>query len=179
MKIETKKAILRPWLQSDADRLAAIANNKKIYDNLRDAFPHPYTIDDAKHYIAKAQELDATSNLFAIEKDGVAIGSIGAFFKSDVYRKNVEIGYFLAEEYWGKGLMTSAVFAFVKHLFLNFDIIRIYAEPFARNKGSRKVLEKAGFKLEAVLKKNIIKNEIIEDSCIYSILRENLKQIFL
>lgn len=175
MKIETDKIILRPWIPDDAERLATIANNKNIYDNLRDAFPHPYSIDDAKRYIEKAQGLNVSSILLAIEKDGSVIGSIGAFFQNDVYRKNVEIGYFLAEECWGKGLMTKAVTALVKYLFQNFDIVRIYAEPFARNTGSRKVLENAGFKLEAVLKKNIIKNDTIEDSCIYSILGENLK----
>lgn len=111
--------------------------------------------------------------MFAIEIGGMPAGSIAATFKEDIYRKNVEIGYYLGEEYWGKGIMSKTIKAFVKYLFINFDINRIYAEPFERNIGSRKALEKAGFKLEAILKKNIIKNGTIENSCIYAILRED------
>jgi RimJ/RimL family protein N-acetyltransferase len=172
MRIETDSFALRQWKDDDAERLFIIANNKKIYDNLRDAFPHPYSIEDAKKYISSFKEGNERAIVFAIEMDGKIIGNIGAFFKDDVYRKNTEIGYYLAEEYWGNGIMTKAIRTIVKYLFDSFDIIRIYAEPFARNTGSRKSLEKAGFRLEAVLKKNIIKNEVIEDSCVYAILKE-------
>lgn len=142
---------------------------KKIYDNLRDAFPHPYTLEDAKSYIASVKNIPT---VFAIVVDGKVAGSIGAFIQTDVYRKNAEIGYYLAESYWGSGIMTKIVITLVKYIFENYDIIRIFAEPFARNTGSRRVLEKAGFKLEATLKSNVIKNDIIEDSCIYTILRD-------
>lgn len=169
--IESGGLMLRRWREDDALRLQAIANNKNIYDNLRDAFPYPYTLEDAKKYIASACEKDSSSDLFAIEKDGNAIGSIGAFLKDDIYRKNAEIGYYLDEKYWGRGIMAKAISALLKYLFENYDIIRIYAEPFERNSGSRRALEKAGFTLEAILKRNVIKNGIVENSCIYSILR--------
>lgn len=172
MKITADGFILRGWKNEDAEQLSIIANNKKIYDNLRDAFPFPYTLKDAKDYIEFAQKANSSSVLFAIEKDGKVIGILGAFLKEDVYRKNVEIGYYLAEEYWGRGIMPKAITVLVNYLFDNYDINRVYAEPFARNKESRKALEKAGFRLEVILKCNVIKNGIIEDSCIYSVLKQ-------
>jgi RimJ/RimL family protein N-acetyltransferase len=175
MIIKNDDFVLRYWEDKDAERLSIIANNKKIYNNLRDAFPHPYSIEDAKEYILFAQKEHDLSRLFAIEIEGNVVGSIGAFFKDDVYRKNAEIGYYLDEEYWGRGIMPKVIISLVKYLFDNFEINRVYAEPFARNIGSRRALEKAGFRLEALLKSNVIKNEVIENSCIYSILKEEFK----
>lgn len=171
MIIQKGNILLRPWDMEDAERLAEIANNKNIYGNLRDGFPHPYSIEDAKKFIAGAQEENNQSKIFAILIDGIVVGSIGAFFMKDVYRKNVEIGYYLAEEWWGKGIMTKVIKVLTEYLFDNFDIIRIYAEPFARNYGSRRALEKSGYRFEALLKSNVIKNNEIEDSCIYAILK--------
>lgn len=173
--IETDEFTLRPWKDEDAERLAAIANNEKISNCLRDGFPYPYSIDDAKGFIYLAKQAEVNFVAFAIDIDGVLAGSIGAYFKEDVHRKNMEIGYFLAEEYWGKGIMANVVRCMVKYIFKNFDIIRIYAEPFACNTASRRVLEKAGFRLEGVLKNSIIKNGVVQDSCIYAILKEELK----
>ncbi|RCX18370.1 RimJ/RimL family protein N-acetyltransferase [Anaerobacterium chartisolvens] len=172
MKLEDDNIILREWEETDVERLAEIANNKKIYDNLRDAFPHPYSIDDARQYITLQLNGDnKLSKVFAILVDGKVAGSIGAFLKEDVYRKNAEIGYYLAEEYWGIGIMTKAIKILIEYVFETFDITRIYAEPFARNVASRRSLEKVGFRLEAELKCNAVKNGIIEDSCIYAILK--------
>lgn len=170
--ISTAEFVLREWENDDSEELALIANNKKIYDNLRDALPHPYEIEDAKSYISfmRANQKDVG---LAIEVDGQLAGSIGAFFKDDVYRKNAEIGYYLGEDYWGKGIMTKAIQSLTQYVFENHDVIRIYAEPFARNIGSRRALEKAGFILEGVLKKSVIKNNIIEDSCIYALIKED------
>ena len=173
MKIETDDFILRNWKNEDAERLALIANNKKLYDNLTDAFPYPYYLKDAEAYITFAQKEENLSTLFAIEINGLVNGSMGAFVNKDIYRKNMNIGYYLAEEFWGKGIMPKVIKAFVKYLFENFDINRVYAEPFTRNIGSRRALEKAGFKLEAELSNNVIKDGVIEGSCIYSVLREN------
>ncbi len=172
MRIQYEDVTLRPWEPEDASRLAKIADNKKIYDNLRDAFPHPYSIDDGRAYINHCLE-NAKDLLYAIEYNGELVGSIGAFFMADVYRKNAEIGYYLAEEYWGSGIMTKAIKAITAYAFANYDIHRMYAEPFARNIGSRKVLEKAGYVHEATLRKNVIKNEIVEDTCIYSLLKDH------
>ncbi len=168
MKLVTDRFTLRQWLDSDAPRLAEIANNKKIYDNLRDAFPHPYSLKNAQEFISAAKN---SNTMFAIEIDGKAAGSIAFFPKDDVYRKSAEFGYYIAEEYWGKGIMTEVIKKIVEYAFENFNIIRIHAEPFARNVGSRRVLEKAGFKLEGILKNSVVKNDIIEDSCIYAILK--------
>jgi len=173
MEIIFEGVILRPWSLKDADRLAVIANNKNIADNLRDGFPFPYSLSDAHSWLNSVIPINDPAKFFAISSDNLLIGSIGIVTKEDIYRKNVEIGYFLAEEYWGKGIISKAVKAVTAYAFSSFDIIRVYAEPFADNPGSRRVLEKAGFNCDAVFKKNVIKNGIIKDSCIYSVLREN------
>jgi RimJ/RimL family protein N-acetyltransferase len=114
---------------------------------------------------------------FAITINNQLVGSIGIVSKTDIYKKNFEIGFFLSENYWGKGIATRAIKAATSYAFRDFDIVRIYAEAFSDNTGSRRALEKAGFKLEATLKNNIIKNDVIKDSCIYSILREDFKPL--
>lgn len=174
MIIETDEFTLRPWKDNDAQRLAALADNSKISDYLRDGFPCPYSIDDAKGFIYLSRQYEVNFVGFAIEIEGKVAGSIAVYFKDDVHRKNTEIGYFLGEEYWGKGIMADVIRCMAGYVFENFDILRIYAEPFARNTASRKVLEKAGFRLEGVLKNSIIKNDVVQDSCIYAILKEEL-----
>lgn len=173
MKIVFEGVVLRPWSVKDADRLAVIANNKNVADNLRDGFPFPYSLPDAQNWLNSVIPVNDPPRFFAILSDNYLAGSIGIVTKEDIYRKNIEIGYFLAEEYWGKGIITKAVKAATAYAFSKFDIVRVYAEPYADNPGSRRVLEKAGFICEAVFKKNVIKNGIIKDSCIYSVLREN------
>ncbi|TGC09728.1 GNAT family N-acetyltransferase [Methanolobus halotolerans] len=176
MIIETDDFKLRPWKDEDAERLATIANNKKISDYLRDGFPYPYSIDDAKGFIYLTRQAEVNVVAFAIEINGTLAGSIGTYFKEDVHRKNMEIGYFLAEEYQGKGIMPGIIRCMTQYIFDNFDITRVYAEPFARNVASRRVLEKAGFRLEAVLKSSIIKHDVVQDSCIYAILKEDFRK---
>lgn len=175
MEILFEGIILRPWSILDAAQLAAIANNKNIADNLRDGFPVPYSLSDAKNWLDIILPENIPPRFFAVTLDKSLIGSVGIVTKGDIYRKNVEIGYFLAEEYWGKGIATKVIKAATSYAFNNFDIVRVYAEPFADNPGSRRALEKAGFSLEATLKRNVVKNGIIKDSCIYSVLKENFK----
>lgn len=175
IEIVTADFTLRSWEDEDAEMLAVIANNKKIADNLRDGFPNPYSIDDARKFIHLCRQSKNISKAFAIVINGVIAGSIAAYFKEDVQRKNAELGYFLAEEYWGKGLMPKVVRCMTQYLFENFDIIRVYAQPFARNTASRRVLEKAGFRLEAILKSNIIKNNVVQDGYIYAVLKDEFK----
>ena len=165
---------LRPWNNSDVHSLMKYANNKAIADNLRDAFPYPYTQKDALRFLEMAVSSDPHILILAIDSKGEAIGSVGATPKEDVYRKNVEIGYWLARPFWGRGIITEVIRTFISHLWITYDIHRIYAEPFANNLASRKALEKAGFSCEAVFKENIIKNGNYHDSCIYSMLREGL-----
>jgi RimJ/RimL family protein N-acetyltransferase len=175
MEIIFEGVRLRPWSLNDADKLAVIANNRNISDNLRDGFPYPYSADDANNWLKMVIPVNDPPRFFAICYQDDLCGSIGIVTKEDIYKKNVEIGYFLAEEYWGRGIITKAIKAATSHAFSKFDIIRVYAEPFSDNIGSRRALEKAGFKCEAYFRKNVIKNGIIKDSCIYSVLRDDFK----
>ena len=177
MEIHSEDIILRPWSLNDASQLASIANNKNIADNLRDGFPFPYSIDNARSWLNMIIAQNDPPRFFAITGVEGIIGSIGLVSKTDIYRKNMEIGYFLGEEFWGRGIATSAIKAVTSYAFSDFDIIRVYAEPFTDNQGSRRALEKAGFKLEATLRSNVIKNGIIKDSCIYSVLKEEFLRI--
>ena len=166
---------LRPWKEDDAEAVAVAANNKKIAQNLRNVFPHPYTFADAQWYvndcIARGEECQITR---AIVVDGKAVGSIGIFVKDDVYEKSGELGYWLAEEYWGNGIMTEAVKRICREAYEKFDIIRIFAEPFAYNDGSRRVLEKAGFTCEGIMRDGVFKNGNVYSYCMYSLLKEEV-----
>jgi RimJ/RimL family protein N-acetyltransferase len=175
MEIILEGVRLRPWSLYDADQLAVIANNKNISDNLRDGFPYPYSINDAYNWLNLVIPVNDPPRFFAIVYENHLCGSIGIVTKEDIYRKNVEIGYFLAEEYWGKGIITKAIKAVTSYAFSKFDIVRVYAEPFADNPGSRRALEKAGFRCEALFRKNVFKNGVVKDSCIYSVLREEFR----
>ncbi|MEI6048453.1 MAG: GNAT family protein [Bacteroidota bacterium] len=177
MEILFEGIVLRPWSISDAAQLAYIANNKNIADNLRDGLPFPYSLKDATNWLNIILPENFPPRFFAISIDKLVVGSIGLVSKTDIYRKNFETGYFLAEERWGKGIATKAIKAVTSYAFKNFDIVRVFAEPFAENTGSRKALERAGFTLEATFKKNVIKNGIIKDSCIYAVLKEDFKYI--
>jgi len=160
---------LGTWTLEDVDILVQYANNKKIADRLTDAFPYPYRMDDGIRFIEKIS-LDHPQRVFAIMADGELVGSIGIFPKEDVHRRNAEIGYWLAEPFWGKGIVVEAIKLIVEYGRRNFDIKRIYAVPFSTNIASQRVLEKAGFKLEAKLEKALYKNGEYLDELIYSIL---------
>jgi [ribosomal protein S5]-alanine N-acetyltransferase len=154
---------LRPWHINDAEPLAALANNKKIWDNVRDIFPHPYTTKDAKEWLALNVGVTPVLN-FVIEVDGHFVGSIGMVPKTDVYRNNMEIGYWLGEPFWNKGIASKAISLICEIIQNNYPHInRIYAEVFETNKASISALEKNGFELECVRKQAVIKNEILLD----------------
>lgn len=166
--------ILREWRQEDAADVARYADNEKIARNLRDVFPHPYALADARDFVDICITGDPEMSLFrAIEVDGRAVGSIALCRGSDVYQKTAELGYWLAEAYWGRGIMTRAVKRICKEGFSRWDIQRIYAEPFAHNAGSRRVLEKAGFFLEGVMRRGVYKRGKVCDFCMYALLRED------
>lgn len=164
--------VLRKWEEDDATSILRYANNKKVAATLRNVFPHPYTLEDAKAYIraciAKRGDGQVTR---AILVNGHAAGSIGVFFGTDIYEKSAELGYWLGEPFWGQGIMSEAVVRMCRYVFAKYDIERIFAEPFAGNVASRRVLEKAGFTLEGVLRNSVYKNGILQDSCIYALLR--------
>lgn len=163
---------IRKWELSDAKDLALALSNKKIQDNLRDGLPYPYTEQDGAAFIASMLSSDENETFaFAITVDGKAVGSIGVFRQANIHRRTAELGYYLAEEYWGKGIMTEAVKQICEYVFRESDIIRIYAEPFAYNTASCKVLEKAGFQYEGTLRNNAVKNGKIIDMKMYSIIK--------
>ena len=163
---------LRTWRLSDAADLAAALNNQKILNNLRDGLPFPYTEQDARGYISAMLSADKTGTFaYAITQNDRAIGSIGAFRQGNIHRQTAELGYYLAEEYWGRGIMTEAIRQLCAILFDTTDILRIYAEPFAYNTGSRRALEKAGFHYEGTMTNNAVKNGKELDMALYSLTR--------
>ena len=162
------KIALRPCEKSDLDRLIQLADNPNIAANLMDRFPHPYTREAGENFIKMAISGQPASVL-AITANEELVGGIGVHPQSDVYRKNAELGYWLAEEYWGKGIITEAIRLIVSYAFDNFDINRIYARPFGGNIASQRVLEKNGFHLEAKLRGTFYKNEQYLDELIYGI----------
>ena len=159
---------LRSWTLNDLDSLVKYANNEKIAANMMDRFPHPYTIENGKAFIEMASKA-TIPNIMAIEIAGEAAGGIGLHLQEDVYRKNAELGYWLAEPFWGKGIITAVIPQMIAYGFEHFDIERIFARPFGRNIASQKVLEKAGFHLEARFERTIYKNGRFEDELVYAI----------
>lgn len=164
---------IREWKLEDAAKLSALLNNKKILDNLRDGLPYPYTVKDAEEYITAMLAADQTkSYAYAITADDMVLGSIGVFRLDNIHFRTAEMGYYIGEPYWGKGFGASAVKQICKYIFENTDIIRIYAEPFAYNIASCRVLEKAGFQLEGILHSNAVKNGEILDMKMYALVKE-------
>jgi [ribosomal protein S5]-alanine N-acetyltransferase len=158
---------IRSWLASDAEAVARYANNRKIWLNLRDGFPHPYTLQDAERFIAAALEARPECR-FAIAVDGEAVGSIGFMLHSDVERISAEIGYWLAEPFWGRGIMAEALEAVTRHAVREHGLTRVFAVPYAWNAASFRVLEKAGYTLEGRMRKSAIKDGQILDQLLYA-----------
>ena len=158
---------LRKWNEADLNSLVKYANNINIAKWLTNGFPYPYTQEDGKAYLSTAID-DNPLKVFAIEVNGEAVGSIGIYPQSDIHEKNAEIGYWLAEAYWGQGIMTKAIREIIEYGFQTFDIVRIFARPFSTNLKSQRVLEKAGFQLEARLKNALYKKGTFMDELIYA-----------
>lgn len=154
---------LRPWLADDAELLATYFNNTRIWDNLRDYIPHPYTLEDAQKFISDQAEIHPVQN-FVISDGDALTGGIGIILKNDVYKMNVELGYWVAEPFWGKGIATEAVRLMTNYVFDTFVINRIMAEVFEYNKPSMRVLEKNGYFLETVSRKGVLKNDFLIDN---------------
>jgi RimJ/RimL family protein N-acetyltransferase len=166
LQIRTPGAVLRPWREDDALPLARYANNLRVSACMRDLFPSPYTIEDAERFIALAT--DPSPNLFlAIEVRGEAAGGIGIHPLEDVHRGTAEIGYWLAEPFWGQGIVTDAVRALVPVAFERTGVGRIQAGIFSSNPASMRVLEKCGFVREAVHQNAITKNGVLMDEVMY------------
>jgi len=161
---------LRPWNINDLDSLVQNANNINIAKFMSDGFPYPYTSEKAKTFIEFA--IKNTNALYlAIDVNDQAVGGIGISPKTDIKKKNAELGYWLGEPFWCKGIITRAIGEIIDIAFKTFDLTRIYAAPFGTNYASQRVLEKAGFKLEARFEKTIFKNGEFLDELIYAIYR--------
>lgn len=164
---------IREWRIEDAARLAEMLNNRNILNNLRDGLPYPYTEKDAEEYIASMLAADKTKTFaFAITVDDTVVGSIGAFRCDNIHSRTAEMGYYIGEPYWGCGLGTSAVTQVCTYIFEHTDIIRIFAEPFAYNIASCRVLEKSGFQFEGLLRSNAVKNGNVIDMKMYSLIKD-------
>ncbi len=175
MQLPLPLGALRPWRMDDAADLIAAANNRNVSVMLRDWFPYPYTPADADAYLARAIGDEEASVRFCIEVDGRAVGGIGLHPQKDVNRLTAELGYWLAERFWGRGIMSAAVRAIVAHGFATLPLERIEAYVFANNPASARVLEKCGFTFEGRLRRNVIKDGELLDSLVYSILRGEVR----
>lgn len=167
--IEGRGFRLRRFRRSDIPALAYHANNANIAVRLQDRFPHPYTQDDARQFIEYALSAEMET-VFAIEVDGEAAGAVGIIFQQDVYSQSGELGYWLGEEYWGRGIVSEAVKAMVKHAFGDLGLRRVYARIFSNNIASKRVLEKAGFQFEGMARQAVVKNDRVLDVFHYAIL---------
>lgn len=157
--------------RSDARDLAELANDWAIAKNLRDAFPHPYTLADAEGYLERC-ESGAIPHSFAITVDDRLVGGCGLKLQQDIERCSAEIGYWVGTPYWGRGLATAAVGAVTEYAFEQLGLLRVYALPFAHNAASARVLEKAGFVREGVLRNAAIKAGRPVDMIMYAVTRE-------
>lgn len=158
---------IRPWNWLDSRVLTKLINNRNIWNNVRDLLPHPYTLKDADHFLKHNVGAVPNTN-FAILYHGEVAGGIGYVPKDDVYRVSAEIGYWIGEPFWGKGIATAAIGLVIQKIREQSpDLVRIYAEIFDHNKASMRALEKNGFKLESIRKKSVVKNGVIMDDHVY------------
>lgn len=171
-ELTSKDLKLRGFKNSDKNRLSELCNNKKIWDNLRDYVPFPYSDQNAEDFIKNCQQEDPQVT-FAIEYKGEFVGSIGLAPKTDVYKLTAEIGYWIGEPYWGQGIATKAVNLIVDYGFDKLNLVRIYTGIFDFNKASQRVIEKAGFKFECIFEKSVYKNGLICNEYRYAKINNN------
>jgi [ribosomal protein S5]-alanine N-acetyltransferase len=167
MELKLRSCIIRPWKLDDAIAVQRYANNRKIWLNLRDLFPHPYSVENATAFLGYVIN-EKPQTTFAIALPSEAVGCIGLQIGRDVHRRTAELGYWLGEPFWGRGMMSEAVAEFTRHAFGTFDLDRIFAEPFANNRASARVLEKAGFVCEGRLRGSVFKDGQRLDSFLYA-----------
>lgn len=165
--------VIRSWKAADLDSLCLYADNPAIAAFLRDGFPHPYTSQDAVLFLERAA-MFSPPRLLALDYQGQAIGSLGIFPQDDVYRLNAEIGYWLAEPFWNRGILSAALPVFAHYGFGNFGVDRLFARTFSNNLASRRVLEKSGFVLEAVIPACIIKQGLVLDEWLYGLRKSSM-----
>ena len=170
MELDLGPCTIRSWSVDDQDDLVRHADDREVWINLRDRFPHPYTAADAQAWFRHVAEVTPETN-FAIAVDGAAVGGIGISLNDDVFRRSAEIGYWLGRPFWGRGIATSAVTEMTAWAFAHFDLCRLYAGVFEWNPASARVLERAGYLLEGRLRRNVTKNGRTIDQFLYALVR--------
>ena len=170
MEITLSRCTLRPWRIGDEASLVRYADNRNVSANLKDRFPFPYTAADAAEWIAHAFGQDPVCN-FAIVVDGAAVGGAGIEVGTDIFRRSAEVGYWLGEPFWGRGIATEVLRAVTDYALKTFDVIRLEAGVFSWNPASARVLEKAGYTLEGRMRRGVVKGDRVGDRLIYGLLR--------
>lgn len=170
MELKLKSCSVRSWEWRDLDAIVRHANNRNVWINLRDRFPHPYTVNDARRWLETVVG-EKPLGSFAIAVGDEAVGGIGFTVQNDVARRSAEIGYWLGEEFWGRGITTEALIAVTDYAFSNYDVCRLYAHVFEWNIASARVLEKAGYVFEGRLRKSVTKDGQTIDQLMYAIIR--------
>lgn len=166
MELADRNIRLRPVQFADAERLARLANNKLIWLNVRDMFPHPYKLSDAERFIDSTIKQDPQTT-FAIEYKFKFVGAIGLVLQQDVYRLSAELGYWIGEPYWGQGIATNALSLLCNYAFGELKLEKLFAGVFEGNEASKRVLEKCGFELEGIARKAVFKNNALIDEFRY------------
>jgi ribosomal-protein-alanine N-acetyltransferase len=169
--LKLKSCSVRSWEWRDRDAIVRHANNRNVSINLRDRFPHPYTVNDARRWLEMVVGPKPATN-FAIDVAGEAVGGIGFTVQYDVARRSAEIGYWLGEDFWGRGIATEALIAVTDYAFSNYDVCRLYAHVFDWNGASARELEKAGYEFEGRMKKSVTKDGQTIDQLMYAMVRE-------
>jgi RimJ/RimL family protein N-acetyltransferase len=170
MRLTTASCVIRDWELTDKASLVRHADNRAVWRNLRDRFPHPYTGADADYWLTRCATMSPSTH-WAIEVEGEAVGSIGFDLGEDVHARSGEFGYWLGERYWGRGIMSTAVAAVVPHVLEQGPISRLHASVFEWNPASMRVLEKCGFEREGVLRKSVFKDGCLIDAVLYARIR--------
>ena len=171
MELKLNSCSVRSWEWRDRDAIVQHANNRNVWINLRDRFPHPYTLNDARRWLDMVVDHEPETN-FAIDVSGAAVGGIGFTVQYDVARRSAEIGYWLGEQFWGRGIATEALVAVTDYAFSHYDVCRLYAHVFDWNGASARVLEKAGYEFEGRMKKSVTKDGHTIDQLMYAMIRE-------
>ena len=170
MQLDFDTCAVRSFRDADAQELARYANNRQVWLQLRDRFPSPYVVENAREYIAHIRSR-TPATAFAVTVGDAPVGAIGVMLRDDVERCSAEVGYWLGELYWGRGIATSALVGFTRFAFVAYELERLYAMPFASNGASCRVLEKAGYVLEGRMRRSAIKDGVLQDQLLYAVLR--------
>jgi RimJ/RimL family protein N-acetyltransferase len=171
MTLQGERCTLRRWRMGDAASIVRHANNLNVARHLRDRFPHPYTSKDAHAFLSAASG-EAPQTNFAVEVAGEAVGGMGYVPGTDVERYSAEVGYWLGEACWGRGIMTDALVVLTGHAFADLGLLRLFALPLADNIGSIRVLEKAGYSAEGILRSSCVKFGQPRDQVVYAVVNE-------